>query len=346
MSLSLEQRDTLHELLWAARDGDLSAEQTTELDELIVTSDEARRLYADYLQLFADLRWSLVEENVAPADLALSDEAIDQAELESAAAASTPAVERRRAIDSHPRPILGYIQEKLPLAIRWDTHPYRFGFVTSMLLLCGIALFFAITWPRYWSGGGEETPFPGNQIEFVARITGDFEVEWADDSDVVYRRGDLTAGQKLSLAAGLVEITFADGAVVVLDGPATFVVDQAGSGTLGGGRLTAMVPPRATGFVIDTPTARVVDLGTEFGVEVDSLSAMELHMFTGRANIVSHNSEIATRLVVAGEAVRIDAELNAIAATEFREDAFRRSIPEGQLVDTPSEPDNWFLSAI
>jgi len=48
-----------------------------------------------------------------------------------------------------------------------------------------------------------------------------------------------------------------------------------------GGRLVAKVPPPAIGFVVDTPTAVMTDLGTEFGVNVKDAQTAELQVFNG-----------------------------------------------------------------
>jgi hypothetical protein len=47
------------------------------------------------------------------------------------------------------------------------------------------------------------------------------------------------------------------------------------------GKLAAAVPRAARGYTIITPTAEVVDLGTEFGVSVDRSGASEVHVFDG-----------------------------------------------------------------
>ena len=70
----------------------------------------------------------------------------------------------------------------------------------------------------------------------------------------------------LRLHSGVVEIEFDDGANVVLQGPATLEIQSRDGGFLHCGKLLARVPPSAVGVTIKTPTALVVDLGTEFGI--------------------------------------------------------------------------------
>jgi hypothetical protein len=87
------------------------------------------------------------------------------------------------------------------------------------------------------------------------------------------------------LTAGLAELRFAGGADVILEGPATFRIDDRDTGTLDAGRLAAMAPPAARGFTIRTPSATVIDRGTEFGVSVDADGTSEAHVFAGRVEV-------------------------------------------------------------
>ena len=88
-------------------------------------------------------------------------------------------------------------------------------------------------------------------------------------------------GRKLELAAGTAELTFARGARIVIQGPATLEVLSANEMQLDRGKLAASVPGPAIGFAVLTPTAAVVDLGTEFGVEVDEAGATNLTVLRG-----------------------------------------------------------------
>jgi len=100
----------------------------------------------------------------------------------------------------------------------------------------------------------------------------------------------VAAGRQLWLGSGLLEITYKTGAVVLLQGPATFEVDSNG-GFLSLGRLTGKLDkgvvvsdPQAVAlgpFTIATSAGTVADLGTEFGVEVNAEGQMISHVFRG-----------------------------------------------------------------
>jgi hypothetical protein len=80
----------------------------------------------------------------------------------------------------------------------------------------------------------------------------------------------LKAGEQVRLESGYAELRFRNDAVVVLEGPATLVTESPTSGRLLTGKLTAKVPTAAQGFAIHTPDAKIIDLGTQFGVWVKS----------------------------------------------------------------------------
>ena len=131
----------------------------------------------------------------------------------------------------------------------------------------------------------------------VAQITGELDCRWAINSSSLYRRDNLTAGQMLHLASGMIEITYDAGAKVILQGPATYRVDSVG-GYLAIGKLTARLeekgklatskdesPASCSFFAVRTPTAVVTDLGTEFGVEVDAHGSTRSHVLTGTVRV-------------------------------------------------------------
>ena len=67
------------------------------------------------------------------------------------------------------------------------------------------------------------------------------------------------------LKVGLAQVEFLQGASVVLEGPVEFSTENPNEGSLLKGKLRAVVPKVATGFAINLPKGRVIDLGTDFG---------------------------------------------------------------------------------
>ncbi len=118
----------------------------------------------------------------------------------------------------------------------------------------------------------------------IAKLTGGMNIVWNDAGLPVDVPGKLWAGD-MYLKEGFAQITFADGAEVLLQAPVKVRLESAGQILLEQGRLTSKVPRRARGFVVRTPDATVVDYGTEFGVHVDKTGQMETEVFKGTVEL-------------------------------------------------------------
>jgi hypothetical protein len=115
----------------------------------------------------------------------------------------------------------------------------------------------------------------------AARVTGLVKCKWPEGANEPKFGDWLQPGYQLRLEEGLVQLTFGSGAKVVVEGPSDFVISAPGQATLEVGKIAAVVPRSGRGYTILTPTAEVVDLGTEFGVEVDDTGSSEVHVFEG-----------------------------------------------------------------
>ena len=92
---------------------------------------------------------------------------------------------------------------------------------------------------------------------------------------------EMRSGKVLRLEQGLAEIEFDRGARVILQGPSGVQLVSATTARLLYGTLTARVPAQARGFTVLSPSGKVVDLGTEFGLSVAEGGATSVRVFTG-----------------------------------------------------------------
>lgn len=113
----------------------------------------------------------------------------------------------------------------------------------------------------YTSPEDEETIAGYATLRRVAGVT------WSKDAPL-FREGDVLPAGVLALEEGVVEIDFFCGAGVIIEGPARIDLESDWSMRLASGRLRANVPPAARGFVVKTEEADIVDLGTEFSLDV------------------------------------------------------------------------------
>ena len=120
----------------------------------------------------------------------------------------------------------------------------------------------------------------------VATLTKTLNAKWDDSTLPTTTGSELFAGE-MRLIEGYAQITFMDGAEIVLQAPARFKLETDEQMFLQNGRLTAKVPSGAEGFKLNTPNAMMIDLGTEFGVIVSEAGQSELHVFEGEVKLFS-----------------------------------------------------------
>ncbi len=113
----------------------------------------------------------------------------------------------------------------------------------------------------------------------IARVTGLIGVQ---SGHSVKAGASLFPGDPLHILDGAVEISFSNGARVIVDGPAELTVTESSRIELHGGRLVARVTEESKGFTVLTPSATIVDVGTEFGVTVDSFGEVQTTVFDGK----------------------------------------------------------------
>lgn len=162
--------------------------------------------------------------------------------------------------------------------------------------------------------------------ESVVTLTRVIDARWDDAADPSSSTGPaagtaLAVGRSFALAGGYAELTFAGGTRVVVEGPARFTLRSPTEVLLSAGRLSALVSPDAAaagGFVVRTPTATVVDLGTEFGVAAGGSGATDVQVFKGRVSVAPDAAPsttgpaappqpaAGTRVMGEAEAVRVD----------------------------------------
>lgn len=128
-----------------------------------------------------------------------------------------------------------------------------------------------------------------------------------DGGTLPTEEGARLAAGRLRLAEGVASLVFANGAEVTLEAPADLELVSAQRCILHSGRLVAKVPPPAIGFTVDTPTAVLHDLGTEFGVNVRDNRTADVQVFNGKVD-VQHRSSGQTESLETGRNRRFGAD--------------------------------------
>lgn len=147
----------------------------------------------------------------------------------------------------------------------------------------------------------------------VAGLQGTATTDW--------RVGETIPPGSMAWSAGLLQLEFYSGATVVVEGPAEIEILDESRVVCQSGRLRAHVPDLARGFAVLSPSFELVDLGTEFGLNVSDDGVTEVHVFDGKVELydVESNRNLATRRELsAGDALTVerDGTSNQIAAQD------------------------------
>ncbi len=150
--------------------------------------------------------------------------------------------------------------------------------------------------------------------EGCAILTKAVNAEWLDDDGTMPRRGDTVSAGTLKLACGFAQIEFFSGATLLLEGDAELEIVSPSEAICHSGKVRVRVPPPARGFQLHAPGMRLVDLGTEFGLQVNSEDqSSEVHVFEGLVEAHPLNEELIS--LKQGEGLRKNGDfVRALAA--------------------------------
>lgn len=181
---------------------------------------------------------------------------------------------------------------------------------------------------------------PNVEWKPIARIVESIDARW-DESQGPFKIGEELGPNKLFLKSGIVQIEFFSGAKVVLEGPAIFVLNGKNKSFCQLGKISAEVPPSAKGFEVTTPFSTVVDLGTEFSLEVTEHSA-EVHVIKGSVEVNRISTPVlklvdgwAARLTSKGETEKKEADPKTFlseASVHRQALEYRKEIKEKQEI--------------
>jgi hypothetical protein len=169
----------------------------------------------------------------------------------------------------------------------------------------------------------------------VATLTDSFRAVWGDRDMSATKGKRLVAGSSpYLLKEGFAELHFDNDVKVTLEGPAAFQIPAPDQMTLTYGRLYATVPQRAIGFTVNTLSARIIDLGTEFGIEADTGGDTTLHVIKGKTVLIAgdQSSKVSVE-VEQGVAKKVSFEKQTVSDITCNERLFARRIDStGHLI--------------
>ncbi|MSQ96924.1 MAG: hypothetical protein EXR98_20545 [Gemmataceae bacterium] len=252
-------------------DGIASEADEERLGQVLRSSAEARQAYRQFMDLHSALHWDYVAV----------------AGPESSPDLSQPS--------SHSPP-LG--------RARWVA-----AFFAGIAVATVAAIAIAVFWQNHSPNSQEKEVVKDAKSDAIAALLVD-----KVDAEFAKERGP--AGVRFGpgeyeLLGGIVHLRFAQGADMILAGPARFRVTDAQNVQLLVGKARVIAPSTAKGFTIATQAANYIDLGTEFGLRVDPDGASDLYVFDGQVNVADPRSGKVLSEVFEGKSSRY---VNGVAA--------------------------------
>ncbi len=264
----------LRALIEALCEDSISPAQMTRLEELVLADPLAEEFYITYLHMQAEL---LREFGVSAPQFA------EDGRGPSAAAEANPAAvgpgEAAPAVDRSTR---------RPAALG----PWPAARLVAAVLVLAATVALVLPWiarlARSRPAVGDrpvvaDRPYP--KVDFakgLAMVVGLERVEWEADDVPRPSAGDLLPAGRFRFRSGRVTLSMLTGVSLVVEGPADLEFVSHEKVFCHRGKLRARVPEGAEGFVVSGTGSAVVDLGTEFGMNVELDGTMRGKVFEGR----------------------------------------------------------------
>ncbi len=291
-------------------EGKLDKEQLERLDLLLQTSSQARRCYFEIIDVHLGL------ENLDEA-LECNKEGVPSSFDTTILEALAEYEKIAPVMKVHPSEVLN-VEPLKRIERKKTVHTIN---KSSVLSIVGVAaaVILVVLFARF-------AP-PKSGFE-VATLTDSLNAKWAD-VDALMQKGTRlkTEDTHLLLREGLVELLFDNDTKVTLEAPAEFQILTSDQIALIYGRLYASVPQRAIGFTVNTSSARIVDLGTEFGVEADLRGGTSLHVMKGKTVLIAGDESNKVSVeVVEGIAKKVSGNTQTISDISCNDHLFVREI--------------------
>ena len=252
-NLEMEHQDNsenVHRLMEELCEGDCRESRQQQLANILRSSPSARRLYVRFLSLHF---WLQLRFN-------RYKDSLHESELSELFATG---VEQRTA---------------------W--HRLRSWKVSLAIAASLLLLLPAVVW---FLDASEGEKLVTAELPLAAIVQGVHQCQWHEQSEAKGVGQIVREGDRLRLEAGLAELRFDSGATAIIEGPADLTISNSRTCSLPLGKLVAKVDDRGTGFTVETDSARVVDVGTEFGLRRNSRRELHVAVFQGEVQVFANS---------------------------------------------------------
>jgi len=296
----------LSQLIEGQLSGELNESQFRLLQQMMLNDPESLVYYIEYTTL-----WALLDEAGGFQDIGFATE-FDSAMMDAfaeeertAPPIEIPAVSKKSQEDEKPTEIK-------------KVHSKVSKFSVFSLVLSSAALLFVIVYAHFVSM---------RHGIVVATLTDCLNAKWMDDTAPMTKGTRIETGNKrFLLREGYAELLFDNQARVVLEGPVEFQILAEDRVGLSYGKVYARVPQTAAGFSVYTPNAKIIDLGTEFGVQVEISGNTQLHVLKGKTMLMAGKTDRVNMEISQGNARKISGKDGKISNIRCQSDHFVRVI--------------------
>jgi hypothetical protein len=211
----------------------------------------------------------------------------------------------------------------------------------SLLIAFGLYLAF---------GNGSAPPeTPGLTPQEVVKLATAIKVEdvrWEPGDGPTLGEGSVVTPGRLRLSSGRLTLAFFTGVSLSIEGPADLELLDAGRVFCHHGKLRVRVARGAEGFTVLSPGYEIVDLGTEFGLNLEPGGKSRVMVFEGEAAVSMLDKDgrpVRGALLQRHRSVEVDPDAGHIVDVPAKPEAF---IPLGHFVPPPLELDASYAETV
>jgi hypothetical protein len=324
--------DELRRLVSAWCDEVISEADLARLQAELLADEHARLEFIAYMNVHGAIKTEIIGREHLEAFVALPQNQQHHS-AQSESTTSTPAAEQE-----HAKPRLIKLQRWLGI-----DRPARWSWAAALLLvLAGGALAWqlfliqavppAVDHPAIAQTQPTAPPTAGSltPAAILARVSEQSpDCQWYFDRSGKLATDEVRRGDTVRVTSGIMKLRFQNETLVTLHAPALFEIVSEMRARVLLGKVTAKIGPTAKGFSVITPQATVVDLGTEFGIQVNDVGATDVVVFKGAVDVdypATLEGAARQQRLRTGEAVHLDAAGTASRIV---------SITNGQFADQP-----------
>lgn len=296
----------LNHLVLKIIEGQASPEDTEKLSKLLLENPQAVRDYRQIIDIYVDVtQYGSIQWN-SLADLG------QMADYERLA----PALEVQKS-----EPTNGIIQNVVFQKTKRQIN--KFSLAAAVFLMAASLAIVALV-----------QLIPQREIREVATLSSGVNAVFSGHESSTCGTRLFNREEPYYLKEGVIQITFDNGADAIIEAPCEFSLKSAGEMAIQSGRMYAKVSKEAQGFAVDTLTATIIDLGTEFAVKINYDGSSEVHVIKGKTELLTatHSAEPKREILDAGQARRVDFT-GKVSSIPLQQEVFVKQVDSESLLD-------------